>query len=180
MPQHDINLEIIPVSESDISVLVELFLLVERQHEQYWPLRWALRPDIQERYTRWITANRTNPQWLFIVAREKPVDSGQIHTGDVIGGLAAAINEEIPIYQYTHYAFIHDLAVREDARRRGVGRALVDYARQWAGAKGVNQLRLMVAEPNTAARELFQTSGFQATYREMVLPVTAVEGLVHD
>ena len=33
--------------------LVELFLLVERQHETYWPLRWQLRADIADRYHRW-------------------------------------------------------------------------------------------------------------------------------
>ena len=171
MPQHDLNLEIIPVPESDIAALVELFLLVERQHEQYWPLRWALQPDIQQRYTRWITSNRANPDWLFLIAREKAVDSDPRYSGEVIGGLAAAINQEIPIYQFTHYAFIHDLAVREHARRRGVGRALLDYSRQWASEKGVNQLRLMAADRNTAAKALFQKYGFQATYAEMVLPV---------
>ena len=171
MPQHDLNLEIIPVPESDIAALVELFLLVERQHEQYWPLRWALRADVHQRYTRWITANRTNPQWLFIIAREKAVGGGQRNAGEVIGGLAAAMNEEIPIYQFTHYAFIHDLAVREQARRRGIGTALLDYALNWAREKRVNQLRLMAADRNTAATALFQKFGFQTTYREMVIPV---------
>jgi ribosomal protein S18 acetylase RimI-like enzyme len=165
---------IAPAGNQDIQPLVKLFLLVERQHEHYWPLRWALRPDIEDRYTRWITNNCNNPDWLFVVARPKyiqDVGSTAQSSSDVIGGLAAAINQEIPIYQYTHYALIHDLAVLPAARRHGVGTALLDYARQWAAQKGVNQLRLMAAADNTAAQALFVKAGFRKTYSEMVLPV---------
>ncbi len=172
MDQHYSDLEIVPVPESDIAALVELFLLVERQHEQYWPLRWALRPDIQERYTRWITGNRANSDWLFVIARRKRQHAEA--STEVLGGLAAAINQEIPIYQFTHYAFIHDLAVRPDARRHGIANALIQYSRQWAHDKGVNQLRLMAAEKNTAAKALFEKFGFQTTYAEMVFPVDSI------
>ena len=174
MDQRYSDLEILPVLESDIAALVELFLLVERQHEQYWPLRWALRPDIQQRYTRWISGNRANPEWLFIIARRKTHHASGGDSGEVLGGLAAAINQEIPIYQFTHYAFIHDLAVRPDARRQGIAKALIQYSRQWAQDKGVNQLRLMAAARNTAAKALFEKLGFQTTYAEMVLPVNSI------
>lgn len=171
MEQSHLDLEMLPVQETDIAALVELFLLVERQHEQYWPLRWALRPDVQDRYTRWIASNRANPDWLFVIARHKTNSAGDTFAGEVIGGLAAAINQEIPIYQFTHYAFIHDLAVRPDVRRHGVGRTLIEYARKWAGEKGVNQLRLMAAESNDPAKALFGKCGFRTTYNEMVLPI---------
>lgn len=174
MDPHDSDLEILSVPESDIAALVELFLLVERQHEQYWPFRWALRPDIQQRYMRWISSNHTHPDWLFIVARRKTHHAGGGAPPEVLGGLAAAINQEIPIYQFTHYAFIHDLAVRPDARRQGIANALIQYSRQWAQNKGVNQLRLMAAAKNAAAKALFEKLGFQATYAEMVLPVDSI------
>ena len=48
------------------------------------------------------------------------------------------------------------------------------YSRQWARDKGVNQLRLMAAEKNTAAKALFEKCGFQTTYVEMVLPVDSL------
>ncbi len=174
MDNPDNNFIIGPVHTADVASLVKLFLLVERQHEHYWPLRWALRSDIEERYTRWITSNRENPNWLFITARRgcPAADNTAAESADeVIGGLAAAINQEIPIYQFTHYALIHDLAVRPEARRHGVGTALLHYARQWAANKGVNQLRLMAAVDNTAAQALFINAGFRKTYSEMVLPV---------
>ena len=145
-----------------VPALVDLFLLVERQHETYWPLRWKLRDDISNRYTRWISGNLDKPDWLFAVA----LDGGQ-----VVGGVAAGIMMEIPIYVYDRLAFIHDLAVAPEHRRRGIATQLVQFAGNWAGGSGVNQLRLMAAEPNAAARGLFSHLGFRCTYHEMVLPI---------
>ncbi|MGC8624417.1 MAG: hypothetical protein ACP5VQ_04030, partial [Phycisphaerae bacterium] len=121
MEQHDSHLNITPVQPADIQSLVELFLLVERQHEQYWPVRWALRSDIEARYTRWITNYRQNPEWLFITAQRTvphAVNAVPAPAYEIIGGLAASVLEEIPIYQFTHYAFLHDLVVRTEARRQ--------------------------------------------------------------
>jgi len=146
---------------SHVSALLELFLLVERQHETYWPLRWQLRPDIKDRYGRWIASNLDKPDWLFGVA----VDGGRL-----VGGMAVGIAQEIPIYTYDRYAMIHDLAVLPEYRRRGIATDMVQFARQWTRAAGVSQLRLMAADLNAPARELFSRLGFRTTYHEMVLP----------
>ena len=157
------NITVEKVQLDQVAALVDLFLLVERQHETYWPLRWKLRDDISDRYTRWISGNLEKPDWLFAVAC-----SGQ----RVIGGVAVGIMAEIPIYIYDRYAFIHDLAVASEYRRQGVATRLVKFATDWAARGSVNQLRLMAAEPNAAARGLFSHLGFRCTYREMVLPIT--------
>jgi aminoglycoside 3-N-acetyltransferase I len=145
-----------------VASLVELFLLVERQHEAYWPLRWQLRADISDRYHRWITGNLDKSDWLFAVA---------LNGSRVVGGVAAGMQQEIPIYAYDRYAFIHDVAVAADFRRQGVATKLVEFVRQWSMEGGVNQLRLMAADANTSARELFSRLGFRTTYHEMVLPM---------
>ena len=88
-----------------------------------------------------------------------------------MGGIAVGIMEEIPIYAYDGYAFIHDLVVESEHRRKGVPTRLVQFATDWAAERTVNQLRLMAAEPNAAARGLFMRLGFRCTYHEMVLPI---------
>jgi len=157
-----------PAQAADIPELVDLCLLVERQHESYWPLRWALRPDIRQRYINWMTGNLEKPDWLYLIAR---LPAAKKKSAIIVGGLVAAITQEIPIYAFTHYAFIHDMAVKEKFRRHGIARKLMLTAKDWAAGKGVNQLRLMAAEANTPARALFEQLGFRTTYREMVLPL---------
>jgi len=62
-----------------------------------------------------------------------------------------------------HKATLFGLAVRPEARGRGIARtlvqALLDQAR---AAPGVRVVQLTVAEPNQAARRLYTSCGFEA------------------
>ncbi len=62
-------------------------------------------------------------------------------------------------------AEILTLAVRPDARRRGVGAALTAAAAERAVKAGASGLYLEVAADNHAARALYQRSGFVETGR---------------
>jgi|WetSurMetagenome_2_1015567.scaffolds.fasta_scaffold858458_2 [ribosomal protein S18]-alanine N-acetyltransferase len=53
------------------------------------------------------------------------------------------------------------LAVRPEARRRGLGRALVEAAAAEAGRRGAGALLLEVAADNPAALALYQGQGFE-------------------
>ncbi|HUR92500.1 MAG TPA: ribosomal protein S18-alanine N-acetyltransferase [Gemmatimonadaceae bacterium] len=57
-------------------------------------------------------------------------------------------------------AEVLNLAVPEDARRRGVGRALLDRLLHEARADGARTIYLEVRESNAAARGLYQSHGF--------------------
>ena len=159
------SITLIPAGPEDVAGIVDLCLSVERQHEAYWPLRWQLRSDLGQGYHRWLESNLAVSRWLILcakaVATAEPVPS-------LVGVLVAAIQEEIPIYSYREYAFIHDMAVVAEYRRRGVANQLLQEARRWARERGVNQIRAMVAVKNDAATKLFGHAGYRATYQEMV------------
>lgn len=55
---------------------------------------------------------------------------------------------------------ILNLAVDSDARRRGIGRRLLQRALQEADQHGVTQLHLEVRESNAAARAFYSSAGF--------------------
>ena len=62
-------------------------------------------------------------------------------------------------------AEIADLAVSPDARRQGIGRALLAGALAELRAAAVRTVYLEVRESNRAARALYETNGFEAVGR---------------
>lgn len=57
-------------------------------------------------------------------------------------------------------AFLAYMAVAPDARRKGVGAALLEAAEASARSHGMPYLALMVTEENAAARNLYERSGY--------------------
>src|SRR5580765_9017929 len=105
---NDSNIEYGLATFADVPGVVELCMIVEEQHEQYWPLRWQRRPGIKEGYTAWMSRRIVEGgknRMLTAVARDRTL------TGEVVLAILAATEKEVPIYTYAEYAFIHDLAV---------------------------------------------------------------------
>jgi ribosomal protein S18 acetylase RimI-like enzyme len=67
----------------------------------------------------------------------------------------------------TEQAFVAYMAVEPGARRRGIGRALLDAVERLAAERGVDYVSLMVTEENAAALDLYADAGF-ATERRML------------
>lgn len=68
-------------------------------------------------------------------------------------------------------AFVAYTAVEPHARRRGIGRALLDEAERAARAAGRPYLSLMVTEDNEPARTLYERAGFATERRMMTKPL---------
>ena len=63
-----------------------------------------------------------------------------------------------------------EMWVSPNARRHGVGRALVEAVIAWAQARRAHHLQLWVNQTNTDAAALYQRAGFVATGRMAQLP----------
>jgi ribosomal-protein-alanine N-acetyltransferase len=106
-------------------------------------------------------------------AFEHPWTAGDL--ADVIKGLGAAVlgveDEAGDLRGFVVFqaaageAEILTLAVRPDARRRGVGAALVEAAVSAAAAAGAGAMWLEVAADNAAAIGLYHKAGFAAAGR---------------
>ncbi len=59
------------------------------------------------------------------------------------------------------YAYIDDIAVNENDRGQGVGRALMERAIQWAGSKGFPGMMLETQNNNVAGCRLYARCGFE-------------------
>ncbi|MFF0374021.1 GNAT family N-acetyltransferase [Actinoplanes missouriensis] len=64
-------------------------------------------------------------------------------------------------------AFIYNIAVEPDVRRRGYGRAIMLAAEDWCRDNGVTRIGLHVFAHNTGARALYEQLGFVETGRRM-------------
>ena len=67
-------------------------------------------------------------------------------------------------------AYLISMWVAPEARRHGIGSALVDAVVQWARAQGLARLLLDVAEANGAAIAFYTREGFVPTGHEGTLP----------
>lgn len=89
--------------------------------------------------------------------------------GQVSGFLHVTIRDAlpIPILVPRRVAVVDNIAVREKARRAGLGRALMDRAERWARTKGAIEIELNVYEFNQAAIAFYRSLGYETRSRRM-------------
>jgi len=69
------------------------------------------------------------------------------------------------------HAFLYDIWVAPDHRDQGIGKALVDWASNWARERGHRKIKLEVGEGNERARHVYESLGFRAERRYMGKPL---------
>ena len=73
-----------------------------------------------------------------------------------------------PVLVPRRRAFVDSLAVGQEFRRRGIGRALMDRAHTWSIAKGAVDIELNVFEFNRPALAFYRALGYETSTRRMV------------
>jgi ribosomal protein S18 acetylase RimI-like enzyme len=80
--------------------------------------------------------------------------------GDLPGLCIVRIDHQPPIMREVERAEITDLGVRTDARRCGIGTALVDEALAWVRDCGVSRVEVQVAAGNREGQAFWRARGF--------------------
>lgn len=76
-----------------------------------------------------------------------------------LGGIIAG---RIILYEYwNNYAYVEDIVVDFEFRRHGIGRALMDRAKQWARHKGLPGIMLETQDNNVQACHFYESCGFR-------------------
>lgn len=146
---------------SDVPAVLPLVQAICDLHQAMDPDRFTFRPDILDRYARWLPDRAADPRSVFFVA--------EADTGEIVGHLVGTIEPEVPIYWTPESGWIHDLFVLPDWRKHGVAKALVAAAVERFTTLGVERIRLETAAPNDGARAFFASCGFRPGTTEMLL-----------
>ena len=94
----------------------------------------------------------------FYVREHAPVHLFVAQLEDRVVGLIAWILTH-ELYSAQAGIYISDIAVHADARRQGVGTALITKAKEWASDHGVTKLGWDVWNRNTSAMQFYQRLG---------------------
>jgi RimJ/RimL family protein N-acetyltransferase len=135
-----------PAEPGDAGQLVELARAVGREEGA-----WLLTSDLHRSASderRYLRSVRRHPDAVVLVAADGPT---------VVGRLSLARD---PHPSSRHVADL-GLIVAEPYRRRGIGRALLLAAVEWARANGVRKLELHVFTWNEPALRLYESFGFR-------------------
>lgn len=113
--------------------------------------RFEAGPAASTAMEEWIRANASNPEACVLLAEEE---------GRPIAYVLALVLENPPVLAVRRYAFVSELAVTADARRRGIGTRLLDAVHAWCAGKGVNVAEVNVAAGNPAAQAFWKKRGY--------------------
>ena len=134
----------------DLEAVVALRVALLREHPDH-PIYGRLRPDVDDR-ARGLFASqlRSNMEAIFLAELD----------GDVVGVLRCVESTGSPLLDPARYAYVSSAYVRPESRRRGVLRALLRAADRWAGARGLDQMRLHNVAGSDAAERAWSALGF--------------------
>jgi ribosomal protein S18 acetylase RimI-like enzyme len=133
--------------------------LLVRAHFEFDSLRFmAPRAKGEEGYARFLGSQLDDPDTLLLVAE---------CDNRVVGYVYAAMEPLSWLELRDACGYVHDVVVDPDARRSGVGRALLEETFRWMKERGAPRVVLLSAEKNVQAQQLFQRLGFRRTMVEL-------------
>lgn len=138
-------------SLGDVRHLVRLDGVVHALHRQWRPdLFAAAEPNlVAEHFSSAIGSGD-----LVLVAAGDATLLGFVHAQAVVRPAGPALAERSVV-------LVHELVVADDARRRGVGRALMAAVEEYAARQGAADVRLQHYAMNRSAHDFYRALGYE-------------------
>jgi GNAT superfamily N-acetyltransferase len=103
------------------------------------------------------------PMWDAAAATERlraaiESDAAEVFIADPDGAIAGFVTvyDEFESVRFGHRAWVEDLAVDPGRRSQGLGKALLDAAKDWARSRGATHLELDSAETRADAHRFYE------------------------
>lgn len=130
-----------PATEKDAPAAIGLMA----QLAQY--AHGRVEPGVEDRFRAMLEL----PQYAIFVAEDE---------GGRVAGLLT-ISHRWTLWHAGPCALIEELVVEEGARSKGLGRALIQTALDWAKAQGCSEIEVSTDEDNTDAQAFYRRLGFE-------------------
>jgi GNAT superfamily N-acetyltransferase len=134
----------------DVPGTTELWIEITTHHAGIDPL-FTLRPDADAEIRRLLASQLRDPDTAIFVWEDE---------SELLGFCGVHAASAPPILEETRRAEVTDLGVRSAARRRGIGRALVEAALAWARGRGIERVEVRVASGNREGQAFWRALGF--------------------
>lgn len=148
-----------PARSDDYEGICALLSGVDALHRAALPEVFC-EPDGPARTREYVSQLLADDEVALLVAEEKGELVGLVH-------VLKRKSRPIPLLVRRRFAVIDTLVVAEKCRRRGVGRALMGAAHQWARWRGLDRVELTVWEFNRAAVAFYESLGYTTARRKM-------------
>jgi len=156
----DMDITIRPATAKDYDALCAIIDEVDTLHRERMPHIFR-RPPGPVRDREYILGLLADDNVGLFVAEVEGQVAGFVH-------VLVRDTPPWPILVPRRRALVDSLAVGQEFRRSGIGRALMDRAHAWAAAKGAVDVELNVFEFNQPALAFYQALGYGTFTRRMV------------
>jgi len=145
-------------TKSDFDQVGAVFAEENRFHTGLLPDRFQIAKPIMTH--GWFDAILENDAQALFVAE---------HSEEIVGVLLIKLmtNPDDPIFCPRRYAYVDELAVAEQHRGQGIGRALVQAAERWASDQDMSEIELNVWQVNKGAIAFYERLGYETIRRTM-------------
>ena len=167
MPAHGTSSPSLPsayavraATSADIAAVSRLAAELVRYHHALDPSRFLLLEPIEKGYARFLASELKNPNVILLAAERAA-------TGEIVGYAYGRLEPRDWNMLLEAHGALHDVLVTKEARKSGLGEALVKEMCDRLEALGAPRVVLHTAVQNEGAQALFEKIGFRRTMIEM-------------
>lgn len=143
-------LQVIPASAADIGDILRLFGELHRYNAELDP-RFELVDDWQELVGEYLEQSTDSDESAWLIAR--------IGTR-AVGFVLVEVHYDAPLYRHRRWAEIVGLYIEPEHRGRGIAKALMQHAYDWALQHHLGVMQLYVTASNQRAQRFYTQEGF--------------------
>jgi GNAT superfamily N-acetyltransferase len=153
-----------PAVLEDYEDLVALWLENGEYHRRLDPQYYQFRRTAGTEFGHYLLKALNDPSWRVL--------AGATGEDEIVGLAVATLQRRPPVMLEEWYGFIDTLIVRDDHRRQGLGRLLVEDLLQWFRSKNARTVELSMASKNALGEQFWNALGFETMLVRKVLKLT--------